>query len=93
MSNATITVANWAEVEKIIEEKFEKFFSRFNDRVKNQDSDNKLLTRKETAKYLRISLPTLNELTKSGAIPAYRIGGKVLYEKSKLIPSLNPITA
>ena len=51
-------------------------------------------TRKEVAEELKISLPILNEHTKSGVLPAYRIGGRVLYkwdevfESVKLIQSL-----
>ena len=34
-----------------------------------------LLTRKEAANVLRVSLPTLNEMTKTGKITAHRIPG------------------
>jgi len=34
-----------------------------------------LLTRKQAAIVLKVSLPTLNELTKSGSLKAYRIPG------------------
>ena len=37
-------------------------------------------TRKQVAKKLHISLPTLNELTKSGVLIGFKIGGRVLYE-------------
>ena len=48
-----------------------------------------LLTRKQTAKFYGISLPTLNEWTKNGIIPAKRIGGSVRYEKQVVLNSLN----
>jgi len=48
-----------------------------------------LLTRKQTAKFYGISLPTLNEWTKNGIIPAKRIGGSVRYEKEAVLNSLN----
>ena len=38
------------------------------------------LTRKEAAALLKISLPTLNEYTKAGRIPGFRIGYRVLYK-------------
>ena len=38
--------------------------------------EKKLLTRLEAARYLRISLPILDELTNSGVIPGYRIGAR-----------------
>lgn len=49
------------------------------------------LTRKETAKILRISLPTLNEITKSGVLPGYRLRGRVLYKVSEIDSALSPI--
>lgn len=42
------------------------------------------LTRKETAQWLNISLPTLHEWTLSGKLPAYRIGSRVLYKKTEV---------
>lgn len=39
-----------------------------------------LLTRNETAKYLGVSLPTLNFWTKNGVIQGYRIAGRVRYK-------------
>lgn len=40
-----------------------------------------LLTRNETAKYLGVSLPTLNDWTKNGVILGYRIAGRVRYKR------------
>ncbi len=48
-------------------------------------------TRKEVKELLHISYPTLNELTKSGKLPAYRIGGRVLYREDEIQASLNQI--
>ena len=44
----------------------------------------KYLTRKEAAAHLRISLPTLNELTKRGDIIGHRIGGRLLYSEDSI---------
>jgi excisionase family DNA binding protein len=43
-----------------------------------------LLTRKEAAKFLAISLPTLNEWSKNGLVIAHKCGVKVYYKKSEL---------
>ena len=46
------------------------------------------LTRGEAAKYLRISVRTLDKLTKNGVIPHYKLGGnnsKVLFRYDDLI--------
>lgn len=50
-----------------------------------------LLTRKQTAEILGVSLPTLHEWTKSGVLPAKRIGGSVRYEKHVVEESLKDI--
>ena len=48
-----------------------------------------LLTRKETADKLKISLVTLNDWTKRGLIQSYLIGGRVLYKVSEIENSLH----
>mgnify|MGYP003717000603 FL=1 len=50
-----------------------------------------LLTRKETAKLLCISLPTLHDWTKTGIIKAHRIGNRVLYKLEEVNDSLSEI--
>jgi len=49
------------------------------------------LSRSEAAKLLTISLPTLNEWTKQGIIPAYRIGNRVLYKPEEIDNSLKEV--
>jgi len=51
----------------------------------------KLLTRKETAELLSVSLVSLHEWTKEGLLPAHRIGTRVRYKYSEVIESLNKI--
>ncbi len=50
-----------------------------------------LITRKETAQILGISLVTLNEWTKTGVIPAQRIGTRVRYRKTDIYNSLKDV--
>lgn len=45
-------------------------------------------TRVETAKRLRITLPTLNKYDKYGLIKSVRIGGRVLYPESEILKAL-----
>lgn len=47
-----------------------------------------LLTREETAKMLSISLVTLWKYTKSGVLPAHRIGSKIRYKKEEVLQAL-----
>jgi len=54
-------------------------------------SNHKLLSRKEAAEYLDISLPTLDKYTKLGRIRGTRLGGRVLYSDEDLEKSLTEI--
>lgn len=42
------------------------------------------LSRKEAAKLLRITLPTLHEWTRIELVQSQKIGGRVLYQRSEL---------
>lgn len=57
----------------------------------NNTPDVVLLSRKETAKLLGISLPTLNEWSKTGQVTPYRIGASIRYKKAEVEQSLNKI--
>lgn len=48
-------------------------------------------TRKEVAKELKISLPTLNELSKTGVIKSYKISGRVLYKWADIIEAVHEV--
>ncbi|MCB9001678.1 MAG: helix-turn-helix domain-containing protein [Bacteroidales bacterium] len=50
-----------------------------------------LLTRAETAEYLGVSLPTLNDWTKHGIIKGYRIAGRVRYKRPDIENALKEI--
>jgi DNA-binding transcriptional regulator YhcF (GntR family) len=51
----------------------------------------KLLTRRETADKLKISLVTLNDWSKRGLIQSYLIGGRVLYKEHEILASLHQV--
>ena len=46
------------------------------------------LSRKEVAKLLKITLPTLHDWTKLGYLKAYKIGTRVLYKPSEVQEAL-----
>lgn len=54
-------------------------------------TDKQPKTRKETAKLLGVSLPTLNQKTKEGKIKAHRFGGKVFYKPEDIEKALKII--
>jgi len=43
-----------------------------------------LITRKEAASYLKVTLPTINDWEKKGYLKAKRIGSRVYFKKSEL---------
>lgn len=51
----------------------------------------KFFTRKEVAKILDVSLPTLNEWTKDGIIKAHRIGSRVRYKEEDVNNALQEV--
>jgi excisionase family DNA binding protein len=53
--------------------------------------EEEFLTPKETAKLLKISLPTLWRWQKDGKIKCYGIAGTRYYKKSELLESLTPL--
>lgn len=55
---------------------------------KDEVSKNELYTRKEVAKLLSVSLPTLHEWTKDGVITAYRIGSSIRYKHADVQKAL-----
>jgi excisionase family DNA binding protein len=50
-----------------------------------------LLTRRETADKLKVSLVTLNDWTRRGMIQSHIIGGRVLYKASEVEKALHPV--
>jgi excisionase family DNA binding protein len=51
--------------------------------IDSKKSD-RLLSRYDTAEYLKISLPTLDKLTQQGVLIAYRTGRKKMYVESEI---------
>ena len=77
-----------AELATAIAEKLAPLFETKSKDEHLQPQLQSYLTRKETAKLLNVSLPTLNEYSKSGKIKAYRVGVRVLYKQSEIESSL-----
>jgi excisionase family DNA binding protein len=57
----------------------------------NQSESEDLLTRKEAANLLGVSLPTLHEYTTRSIIPAYRLGTRVRYKKGEILDCLRKV--
>lgn len=78
----------------------EEFFTAIQDAVKIEieklnlhkpETPTEYITRKETAGILGISLPTLNDWSKQGIIPSYRIASRVRYKRAEVLNSLSKV--
>jgi excisionase family DNA binding protein len=54
--------------------------------TKNEECN--FLSRKELAKLLKVSLPTLHEWTKEGLLKSYRIGNRILFKECEVLQAL-----
>jgi excisionase family DNA binding protein len=94
MNTIAVTTIGVQELKEIIESTIESKLSIYlkqESQLTLDDSEQELITRNEVAKKLRISLPTLSTLTKSGTIKGYRIGRRVLYKWSEVKNALPEI--
>ena len=53
--------------------------------------DDSLMTRKEAAAYLMVSLPTIIRYERAGYIASFRVGNKIRFKKSQVYSSLKLI--
>lgn len=67
---------------EVSEKALTKAWERFKEIINSESHP--LLSRKEAANYLNISLPTLRSLTASGQIPEVKIGRSVKYKLEDL---------
>ncbi len=79
------------------DEFFERVKEAVRDELKNlinksEAEEQKLLTRNETSKHLRVSLPTLNTYTKNGLIKSVRFGYRVLYRLEDVLVAVQEIS-
>lgn len=72
-----------AQIQNGIKNQLEGFFQKI--KIDNPDE---LLTRTETAEFLKISLESLWAWTKKGKLKSYGIGNRVYYKKSELLECL-----
>jgi excisionase family DNA binding protein len=89
MANLTFNTFELSDFENAFNKAFEKAIKQFINPPVSQDKD--LKSRKETARILNISLPTLHLFTKEGIIRAYRIGNRVLYKQEDIESALSVI--
>ncbi len=94
MGNELLVTKTWAEFKELIEETIKTASPKADQADKNQPvNTEKLLTRPQAAKFLNISLVTLDKWTKEGIVPGYRLGGRKWYKESEILESLESIRA
>ncbi len=88
MTNLLMSSYSLQELTTVISETVKIEFERQNS-LSTPQPDNAYLTRKETARILGVSLPTLNDWSKKGLLPSYRISSRIRYKKEEVLNSLN----
>jgi hypothetical protein len=73
------------ELKELIIEAVSKAFDEVN---KDTFTDRDLMTRKQTAEFLNVSLVSLNIWSKKGIIQPYAIEGRVFFKKSEIESAL-----
>lgn len=75
--------------------RFDTLENRLKELQKTVKTGNKtlLLTRKQVAQMLGVSLPTLHAWTKNAILQAYRIGNKVRYKENEVLEALQTINS
>jgi len=74
------------QIEQIIVTKISNFPTQ------NQNPSD-YLSRKQFAKPLKFSLPTLHDWTKHGMLKSYKIGNRVLYKENEVTNSLERVSS
>jgi hypothetical protein len=80
-----LVIISREELKELITEAVSKAFDEVN---KDTFADKDLMTRKETAQFLNVSLVSLNIWSKKGIIQPYAIEGRVFFKKSEIESAL-----
>jgi excisionase family DNA binding protein len=91
MENLILSPIPLEQLKTVISDTIRIELSRRLDNEPQARTQTELLTRKETASFLGISLPTLLDYTKMGKVVGYRIGTRVRYKRAELEQALNEI--
>lgn len=92
--NDSLFQINPEPLQRMVSEAVTKAVSESLDRmaaIQQAKPKSELLSRAETAKMLKITLPTLSDWTKRKLIKAYTIGGRIYYKSDEIEKSLTQI--
>ena len=80
----TLFIPNENDFKRWIKEAVKDFLQEFTKKeLKDEQNEEDLLNRKEIAKFLRVSLPTLTDWIKRG-LPSHKQRGRVDYDKAEV---------
>jgi hypothetical protein len=87
MEKITIVEVKPDELKSFISESVKIGIKEFleTDTKKEQPKTDEFLTRKETATFFRVSLPTIHQWTKVKLLKVYKVGNRSFYKKSDLV--------
>ncbi len=87
MEHMLFTQLTIPELRKVFRQELEKYDAdkQNNSPLTQPPAEIKYLSRKEAAKRLSVSLPTLQDWVKKGIISAYRINSRVLFKENELL--------
>ena len=80
-----ITLLTSEEINELVDEALKRALEMVETPTKQKDC---LMTREETAKFLKINLSTLNEWTKKGYLNSYAIGYRRYYKEEEILKAL-----
>lgn len=89
MNDLILSPISLEELEKRIQEIVRTELQNF--KIPEKNSPSVYISRKEAAKFLGISLPTLSLWSKTGVIVSYRISSCVRYKREELEKSLRMV--
>ena len=76
---------------EILSNKLTDILTLLESKENSKKQDKGFLTRKEVAKLLKISLPTLTSYVKLKYLPVKRIGSRVLFDKNDVLEAIQNI--
>ena len=81
----TLQIPNENDFKRLIKEAVKEFLQDFKKKdIKDEQKNENLFNRKEIAKLLRVSLPTLTDWIKRG-LPSHKQRGRVYFDKFEVI--------
>ena len=89
--NAKFIMVQPEELKILVQESVNMAIQPLISSQKNVENEDLLITRKEAADLLHISLTTLDTYTKQGLLVRYKVGHRVLYKKAEITASLGVI--